>query len=91
MDQHALQITSELRRRLPKKLARHIEQLDIILVGEKVEIGPQGKVIKQKGHIEIRGTAANVQIQQQILETLRSATGGRNLKDFSETKSSKRR
>lgn len=90
-DQHSMSVIRDLRGKISAKLARQIEKLDIVLVGERVEKTESGVVIKQKGTLEIRGTASNVQSQVALLQRLKELTGGRTLKDLTETKSSRRR
>lgn len=90
-DQHSMAVVRDLLGKISPKLARQIERLDITLVGEKTEKTDTGIVVKQKGTFQIRGTAANVQMQDALLKRLRELTGGRGIKDLTETKSDRNR
>jgi hypothetical protein len=90
-DQHSMSIIRGIVGKISPKLARQIEKLDLALVGERVEKTDTGISIKSKGIIEVRGTAANVQEQEALLRRLRELTGGRTIKNLTETKSDRNR
>lgn len=85
-NQHSISVASEIRRKLPPKIASEITAINITLVGEQTEDDKGGTKIIKKGEIQVRGTASSVHMQSKIIELIKENSGGRQVKNHTTVK-----
>jgi hypothetical protein len=81
-DRHSISVASEIRRKLPVKLASQVKSLNVTLIGEQTEEDKGLVRVKVKGCIEVRGEADSVHTKGKIIPAIHENSGGRQVKDF---------
>ena len=79
---HSISITASIRRQIPQSLMTEVRGLDLLLVGEITEEGPNGaKVVKVKGSITVSGIVGSSFFGDKVISCIKEKSGGRHVVD----------
>jgi len=78
-DQYSLSFANAIRHKIPPKIVANVPGLTILLVGEKTEKTASGMTIKEKGQIQVRGEASDINTQVKIIGIIQENAGGRQV------------